>query len=57
VLIVLALTAEVKIPVEEYTMDTLLGGLDLERNYVFHVAYITRFGTKCQALFWLSIFM
>lgn len=36
-LIVLALTAEVVIPVEEYTVYSLLRGLDNERNvFSFH---------------------
>jgi hypothetical protein len=52
VLIILALTAEVALPVKESLMDSLLRGLDNERNaFSFHIHYVTGFGTCCQDLF------
>jgi hypothetical protein len=51
-LVVLAFTAEVEFPIEEDLVDTLLRGLDNERNaFSFHTHYITVFGFYCQALF------
>jgi len=52
VLVILALAAEVKFPIEEYLVDTLLRGLDNKRNaFSFHTHYITGIGSCCQALF------
>jgi hypothetical protein len=51
-LVVLALTAEVALPVKESLMDSLLRGLDNERDaFSFHTHYITGFGSCCQDLF------
>jgi hypothetical protein len=52
VLIILALTSEVTLPVEESPVDSLLRGLNNERNaFSFHIHYVTGFGTCCQDLF------
>jgi hypothetical protein len=52
VLIVLALAAEVIIPVKEHLMDTLFRGLNNKTNaFSFHTHYITGFGSCCQELF------
>jgi hypothetical protein len=52
VLIILALTAEVKIPVKKHFVYTLFRGLDNERNvFSFHIHYITGVGSCCQDLF------